>query len=97
MLGFLNVAAVVGTLIALAIAPTGSRLVVIAAPWSEPGRITDIVMQAGGSLVNGGTREWIVIAEGEEPGFASRLMAQGAVLVLDGRLAEACLKLGGNS
>lgn len=90
----LNVVAAAGTLLALAVAPTGTRMVVVAAPWSEPGRMMDIVTQAGGSLVNGGALDWIVVAEGHERGFAARLMAAGAVLVLDGRLAEACLKLG---
>lgn len=89
----LNVLAILATLAAVAIAPTGSRMVVIASPWSEPGRIMDVVTRAGGALVNGGAQDWIVIAEGEN-GFASRLLAEGAWLVLDGRIAEACLKLG---
>ena len=76
-------------------APTGSRLVVFVAPWSEPGRMMDVITQAGGRLVNGGGADWIVIAEGQASGFAGRLWNSGAILVIDGRLAEACLKLGG--
>ena len=90
----LNVVAVAATLAAIAAVPTGSRVVVVVAPWSEPGRIIGIVAQAGGSLVNGGAADWITIAEGDGDGFAGRLMAAGAMLVLDGRMAEACLRLG---
>ncbi len=90
----LNVITVAAVLTAMAVVPTGSRVVVIAPPWSEPDRVMNIVREAGGSLVNGGTVDWIVVAEGNSQGFARRLIATGAILVLDGRLAQACLKWG---
>jgi hypothetical protein len=65
------------------------------APWSEPGRIMNVITQAGGSLVNGGALDWIVIAEGGDTGFAARLIEAGAMMVLDGRLAQSCLNLVG--
>lgn len=88
----LNVIAVAATLIAMAAVPTGSRVVVIAPPWSEPGRVMNIVREAGGSLVNGGAVDWIVVAEGNSHGFARRLIAAGAMVVLDGRLEKACIR-----
>jgi hypothetical protein len=90
----LNVLGVAGAVAGVAAAPTGTRMVVIAPPWSEPGRIMEIVAAAGGSLVDGGARDWIVLAESGERGFAARLIAAGALIVLDGRLGKACFDLG---
>lgn len=89
-----NALAVAGAVAGVAAAPTGTRMVVVAPPWSEPGRIMEIVAAAGGSLVDGGARDWIVLAESGERGFAARLMAAGALLVLDGRLGKSCFDLG---
>jgi hypothetical protein len=89
-----NALAVAGVVAGVAVAPTGTRMVVIAPPWSEPGRIMQIVASAGGSLVDGGARDWIVLAESGERGFAARLFAAGALLVLDGRLGRSCFDLG---
>lgn len=89
-----NVLAIGLALAAIAVIPTGTRLVVIASPWSEPGHVLDIVMRAGGMIVDTGSADWIIVAEGEGGDFAARLMAAGAMLVLDGRLAKACLNLG---
>jgi hypothetical protein len=90
----INALAVTGAVAGVAVAPTGTRMVVIAPPWSEPGRIMQIVAAAGGSLVDGGARDWIVLAESGERGFAARLVAAGALLVLDGRLGKSCFDLG---
>lgn len=90
----LNVLGVAGAVAGVAVAPTGTRMVVIAPPWSEPGRIMQIVAAAGGSLVDGGARDWIVLAESGERGFAARLFAAGALFVLDGRLGRSCFDLG---
>lgn len=89
-----NALAVSGAVAGVAVAPTGTRMVVIAPPWSEPGRIMQIVAAAGGSLVDGGARDWIVLAESGERGFAARLVAAGALLVLDGRFGRSCFDLG---
>ena len=89
-----NALAVAGVVAGVAVAPTGTRMVVIAPPWSEPGRIMQIVASAGGSLVDGGARDWIVLAESGERGFAARLFTAGALLVLDGRLGRSCFDLG---
>lgn len=90
----LNVLGVAGAIAGVAVAPTGTRMVVVAPPWSEPGRIMEIVAAAGGALVDGGARDWIVVAESGERGFAARLIASGALIVLDGRLGKSCFDLG---
>lgn len=95
VLVIINIFTVVGTLLALAVVPTGTRMIVILAPWSEPGQMMNVLLQAGGSLVNGGALDWIVIAEGGDTGFPARLIEAGAMLVLDGRLAQSCLGLVG--
>lgn len=89
-----NIAVIASTFAAIAVAPTGDRLVVFVPPWSTPGRIMEIVGDAGGTLVNGGATDWIVVAEGNGHGFAGRLMAAGAMFVLDGRLGGACIRIG---
>lgn len=86
-----NVAAALFVILAIAIVPTGSRLVVVGSPFSPPGALMSVVSQAGGVLVDGGAVDWIVIAEGSSADFAQRLFESGALLVLDGRLASACM------
>lgn len=90
----LNGLGILGAVAGVAMAPTGTRMVVIASPWSEPGRVMQIVAAAGGALVDGGARDWIVLAEGADRGFAARLFAAGALVVLDGRLGKSCFGLG---
>lgn len=91
---WLNAIAICTVLAAAVIVPTGSRVVVIAAPWSDPSRILDIITGANGAIVASGATDWIMVAEGADPGFAGRVMAGGALMVLDGRLAEACIRIG---
>jgi hypothetical protein len=73
---------------------TRTRWISVLIAINEPGRIMQIVAAAGGSLVDGGARDWIVLAESGERGFAARLVAAGALLVLDGRLGKSCFDLG---
>ena len=85
-----NFAAALIVVAAIAVVPTGSRVVVVAPPWSNPGRVISIIADAGGTLVNGGRGHWLAVAEGSSPDFVKRLFAAGAVLILDGKLAAAC-------
>ncbi|GAB4363919.1 MAG: hypothetical protein Kow0026_28700 [Oricola sp.] len=86
-----NLAAALMVVVAIAAVPTGSRVVVIAPPWSKPDRVISIIADAGGTLVNGGRVSWLAVADGTSPDFINRLFAAGAMLVLDGRLAAACI------
>ncbi|TDH38578.1 hypothetical protein E2A64_05615 [Pseudohoeflea suaedae] len=71
--------------------PTGPRLVVIGAPWADAGHLASIIAKADGRIVNGGATNWIAIAEGSSADFATNLIKSGALLVLDGKLASACI------
>lgn len=85
-----NLIAALIVVVAIAAVPTGSRVVVIAPPWSKPDRVVSIIADAGGTLVNGGRTSWLAVADGTSPDFVNRLFAAGALLILDGRLAAAC-------
>jgi hypothetical protein len=86
-----NLLAALIVVVAIAAVPTGSRVVVVAPPWSKPDRVISIIADAGGTLVNGGRSPWLAVAEGTSPDFVNRLFAAGALLILDGRLESACL------
>ena len=88
----LNLAAAFLVVAGIAVVPTGSRVVVVAPPWSDPERVISIIAEAGGTLVDGGRSPWLAVAEGSSPDFANRLFTAGALLILDGRLAAACIK-----
>lgn len=88
----LNFVAAIMVILAIAVVPTGTRVVVVAPPWSGPERVMSIIGEAGGTLVNGGRADWLAVAEGSSPDFAKRLMAAGALAILNGRLAAACTK-----
>lgn len=87
-----NVVAVLAVFTAIAAVPTGSRVVVVAPPWHPPERVLAIVAEAGGTLVNGGRASWLTVAEGSSPDFVNRLFKAGAMFILDGKLAAACIK-----
>jgi hypothetical protein len=91
----LNIAAALIVVVAIAAVPTGSRVVVVAPPWSAPERVISIIAEAGGTLVNGGRGQWLAVAEGQSPDFVSRLFSAGALFVFDGKLSAACF--GGTS
>lgn len=88
----LNFLAALLVILAIAAVPTGTRVVVVAPPWSGPERVVGIIAEAGGTLVNGGRSHWLAVADGTSPNFTNRLIAAGALLVLDGRLGAACMK-----
>ena len=88
----LNIGAALLVILASAAVPTGSRVVVVAPPWSAPDRIVAIITEAGGTIVNGGRTDWLAVAEMPSSEFVSRLISAGAMLVLDGKLAAACIK-----
>lgn len=88
----MNLLAAILVIVAIAAVPTGTRVVVVASPWSAPDRVVSIIGEAGGTLVNGGRSHWLAVADGNSPDFTKRLLAAGALLILDGRLAAACMK-----
>lgn len=86
----INLAVIIVVLSAAAIVPRNGQALVMVAPWSEPGRVVDVIADAGGSIMNGTGAPYAAIAYSDEPGFAFRLFKSGAMLVLDGSLAFFC-------
>ena len=86
----MNLAVIVVVLSAAAIVPRNGQALVIVPPWSDPGRVVDVIADAGGSVMNGTGAPYAAIAHSDEPGFAFRLFKSGAMLVLDGSLAFFC-------
>ncbi|MBC7284597.1 hypothetical protein [Hoeflea sp.] len=85
-----NLAVIVVVLAAAAMTPRDGQALVIVSPWSEPGRIIEVIADAGGSFMNGTGSPYAAIARSDEPGFVFRLFGSGAMLVLDGSLAFFC-------
>lgn len=71
--------------------PKNDRVAVILPPWSDSARIMQVIGDAGGELINGGRRDWIAVATSQSTDFVSKLYKAGAVLVIDGSIAAACL------
>jgi hypothetical protein len=86
----INLVVITVVLSAAAIVPRNGQALVIVAPWSEPGRVIDVIADADGSIINGTGASYAAIAHSDEPGFALRLFRSGAMLVLDGSLAFFC-------
>jgi len=86
----MNLAVILVVLSAAAIVPRNGQALVIVSPWSDPGRVIDVIADAGGSVMNGTGAPYAAIAHSDEPGFAFRLFKSGAMLVLDGSLAFFC-------
>ena len=85
-----NLAVISVVLAAAAMAPSDGRALVLVSPWSDPGRVMEVIADAGGSLLNGTGTPYAALAHSSEPYFAFSLFKSGAVLVLDGRLAFLC-------
>lgn len=86
----INLAVILVVLSAAAIVPRNGQALVFVSPWSEPGRVIDVIAGAGGSVMNGTGAPYAAIAYSDEPGFAFRLFKSGAMLVVDGSLAFFC-------
>ena len=86
----INLAVILVVLSAAAIVPRNGQALVIVSPWSDPGRVINVIADAGGSVMNGTGAPYAAIAYSDEPGFAFRLFKSGAMLVLDGSLAFFC-------
>ncbi|MEW7008406.1 hypothetical protein [Lentilitoribacter sp. EG35] len=71
--------------------PKSEKVAVILPPWSEPSKIIQVIADAGGALVNGGRLDWIAVTTSESDDFVSKLYQAGAVIVIDGYIAAACL------
>lgn len=87
--GFGGLIAVLAPLVILAV-PQADVVAVIGPPGGSAADAARIVAEAGGTLLNRGGRDDVFLARSDRAGFAGRLYAAGASLVLDGRLSEGC-------
>lgn len=71
------------------VGPSGRTVAVV----GDPSQAVRAVLAAGGSVVE--ARGRVVLARPGGPGFAAALYAEGAPLVLEGRIAAGCLSLAG--
>jgi hypothetical protein len=79
---------------AAALAPQdGVPVAVILAPWADTGEAVEVVAAAQGSLLAASGSGRVAIARADAPGFAARLYAAGAALVIDAGAAAGCLTL----
>jgi hypothetical protein len=78
---------------ALALSPrAGEPVAVIAMPWSDVNAAI-VIASAGGQLIDVAASGLVAIGLGPSAGFAGRLYAAGALLVVDGRAAAFCFGL----
>lgn len=70
----------------------GAPVGVVFPPWVQLPDTIDRVVAAGGTIIDFGGAENVVIAIGPQSGFFGKLVSEGALVVLDGRLTSAlCL------
>lgn len=73
-----------------ALTPRSGTVAVLAPPGSGAAEAARIVAAAGGVLLRAGRFDTLLIAASDEPGFARRLYAAGAWLVVHPALAGPC-------
>lgn len=74
--------AIVGSGAALHMPPATGEMGVVFAPWTEQSEAFGAIVAAGGYVVDSGRFSNVMIAYGADPGFAARIRAEGAWLVL---------------
>ena len=70
--------------------PQSEVVAVVAPPGADTTDAVRIIAKAGGTVLNRGGSDNVLLARSDRAGFARRLYAAGARLVLDGSLAEGC-------
>ncbi|MDJ1159000.1 hypothetical protein QNA08_12215 [Chelatococcus sp. SYSU_G07232] len=95
-LGFGTVALL--TPLALALAPASREpVLVVASPFAGGKDAVRLVAEADGAIIRGGGRPGTVLARSDDPGFARRLYAAGAWLVVRVQAVEGCGRLFGST
>lgn len=73
-------------------APRGEFVLVVSSPFETNSTRLGRIEQSNGSIVAFGRVDWIMVAHSSEPGFATRLMKAGALMVLNENLALGCIR-----
>ncbi len=72
--------------------PSGHFVLVLTDPAQELGYGISVIGRAGGVFVATGRYDWMTVGYSEDRDFPKKLMAAGAMLVLNHQLALGCLK-----
>jgi hypothetical protein len=70
--------------------PRGQYMLVVGWPGTSEAQMMRMVQAADGSFVEGAGRSWLAVVHADGPGLPARLMAEGAMIVLDHALAVGC-------
>ena len=70
--------------------PGATVVAVVGAPGADPAESARIIAEAGGTILDRGGPDNVLVARSDRDGFAGRLYAAGARLVLDGRKTAGC-------
>ncbi|MFC3076097.1 hypothetical protein [Shinella pollutisoli] len=80
-------------LLTLAVAwPSGRFVLVVARPGSDAAATHALIGRAGGAFVSATRFSSVAVAYSDGDGFAGRLMAEGALFVVNHALAAGCLQ-----
>jgi hypothetical protein len=72
--------------------PRGPYVLVVGWPGTSDARMMQIVAAANGSFVETAGRSWLAVVHADSPGLPARLMAEGAMIVLDHGLVVGCME-----
>lgn len=89
-IGVLGVATALAIPFAALVAPRADVVAVVLAPGSAATELVRVVAEAEGAILDAGGAGNVVIARSDRDGFAARLYAAGARLVLDAGRAAGC-------
>lgn len=70
--------------------PQSDVVAVVGTPGGGAADSIRIIANAGGTVLNRGGPDNVLLAHSDQAGFAGRLYAAGARLVIDGRLSDGC-------
>lgn len=83
-------AAFVGLMLIGVAIPRGPFVLVVGWPGTSQARLMQIVVAAEGSFVEGAGQDWLAVVHSEQPGLATRLIGEGAMMVVDHALVAGC-------
>lgn len=87
----LNLAVIALVLLAGLIVPRNGRALVVVSPFASAGLVSEVIADAGGTYFAATRFDNMAVAQFENSDFIIRLLSAGAILILDGNLASACI------
>lgn len=87
----LNLAVIALVLLAGMIVPRNGRALVMVSPFAPAGLVSEVIAEAGGTYFAATRFDNMAVAQFENSNFVFRLISAGAILIMDGNLASACI------